>query len=148
MVDDGLLFSVSHAGRMVSIDISTGERVWTIDLSSTETPWLSGDWLFALTTNAELVCISKRSGKIRWVTQLQMYRNEEKKKNPIQWSGPIMISGQLLTVSSEGKALWVSPEEGQIIETDNISGSSYLPPIIVNETIYILNDNGDLTAYN
>ena len=133
---------------MVSIDISTGERVWTIDLSSTETPWISGDWLFALTSNNELVCISKRSGKIRWVTQLQMYKNEEKRKNPIQWSGPIMVSGQLLTISSEGKALWVSPQECQILETNKISGSSYLPPIIVDETIYILNDNGDLTAYN
>ena len=148
IIDDGLLFSVSHAGRMVSIDISTGERIWTIDLSSTETPWLSGDWLFALTSNNELVCISKRSGKIRWVTQLQMYKNEEKKKNPIQWSGPIMVSGQFLTISSEGNALWVSPEEGQILETNKISGSSYLPPIVVDETIYILNDNGDLTAYN
>ena len=38
--------------------------------------------------------------------------------------------------------------EGQILETNKISGSSYLPPIIVDETIYILNDNGDLTAYN
>ena len=85
IINDGQLFSVSHAGRMVSIDISTGERIWTIDMSSTETPWLSGDWLFVLTSNSELVCVSKRSGKIRWVTQLDQYKNEEKKK--IRYSG-------------------------------------------------------------
>ena len=148
IVDDGQLFSVSHAGRMVSIDISTGERIWTIDMSSTETPWLSGDWLFVLTSNAELVCISKKSGKIRWVTQLEQYRNEEKKKNPIQWSGPIMVSSKLLAISSEGKAIWVSPDDGEITNTNKISGSSYLPPLVVDNTVYILNDNGDLSAYN
>ena len=147
IIDDGKLISVSHAGRMVAIDISTGERVWTMDMSSTETPWISGDWLFVLTTNAELVCISKRSGKIRWVTQLKMYKNEEKKKNPIQWSGPVMVSGKLLSISSDGKAIWASPSDGELIKTEKISGSSYLPPIIVDETIYVLNDNGDLTAY-
>ena len=148
IINDGQLFSVSHAGRMVSIDISTGERIWTIDMSSTETPWLSGDWLFVLTSNSELVCISKRSGKIRWVTQLEQYKNEEKKEDPIQWSGPIMVSSSLLAVSSEGKAIWVSPDDGQILSTDKVSGSSYLPPLIVDNTIYILNDNGDLSAYN
>ena len=148
IIDDGQLFSVSHAGRMVSIDISTGERVWTIDMSSTETPWLAGDWLFVLTSNAELVCISKRSGKIRWVTQLEQYRNEEKKKNPIQWSGPVMVSSKLLAISSEGKAIWVSPDDGEILNSDKITGSSYLPPLVVNNTVYILNDNGDLSAYN
>lgn len=117
-------------------------------MSSTETPWLSGDWLFVLTSNAELVCISKKSGKIRWVTQLEQYRNEEKKKNPIQWSGPIMVSSKLLAISSEGKAIWVSPDDGEITNTNKISGSSYLPPLVVDNTVYILNDNGDLSAYN
>ena len=148
IINDGQLFSVSHAGRMVSIDISTGERIWTIDMSSTETPWLSGDWLFVLTSNSELVCISKRSGKIRWVTQLEQYKNEEKKEDPIQWSGPIMVSSSLLAVSSEGKAIWISPDDGQILSIDKVSGSSYLPPLVVDNTIYILNDNGDLSAYN
>ena len=44
-------------------------------------------------------------------------------------------------------AIWASPSDGELIKTEKISGSSYLPPIIVDETVYILNDNGDLTAY-
>ena len=58
-----------------------------------------------------------------------------------------MVSGKLLSISSDGKAIWASPSDGELIKTEKISGSSYLPPIIVDETIYILNDNGDLTAY-
>ena len=53
-----------------------------------------------------------------------------------------------LNISSEGKAIWVSPDDGEILNSDKITGSSYLPPLVVNNTVYILNDNGDLSAYN
>ena len=36
----------------------------------------------------------------------------------------------------------------KITNTNKISGSSYLPPLVVDNTVYILNDNGDLSAYN
>ena len=59
-----------------------------------------------------------------------------------------MVSSKLLAISSEGKAVWVSPDDGEITNTNKISGSSYLPPLVVDNTVYILNDNGDLSAYN
>ena len=40
VADNGRLISISHAGRMVSVDIATGERLWTLDISGTETPWV------------------------------------------------------------------------------------------------------------
>ena len=46
------------------------------------------------------------------------------------------------------QAIWVSPDDGEITNTNKISGSSYLPPLVVDNTVYILNDNGDLSAYN
>ena len=80
VTDKGRLISISHAGRMISVDISSGERLWTLDISGTETPWVSGDWVFALSTNSELIGVSRNAGKIKWVTQLEQYINEEKEK--------------------------------------------------------------------
>jgi outer membrane protein assembly factor BamB len=148
VVDDGKLISISHAGRMVSVDISSGERLWTLDISGTETPWVSGDWVFTLSTNSELIGISRNAGNVKWVTQLEQYLNEEEREDPIRWSGPIMVSDNLLIVSSHGVAAWVSPQTGEIIETTKIPGSFYIAPIIVDEVIYLLNDDGTLVAYN
>ena len=148
VTDNGRLISISHAGRMVSVDISSGERLWTLDISGTETPWISGDWVFSLSTNSELIGISRNAGKIKWVTQLEQYINEEKRENPIRWSGPIMISGKLFVISSHGVAAFVSPQTGEIIETNKIPGSFYIAPIIVDGVIYLLNDSGDLITYN
>ena len=59
-----------------------------------------------------------------------------------------MISGKLFVISSHGVAAFVSPQTGEIIETDKIPGSFYIAPIIVDGVIYLLNDSGDLITYN
>ena len=33
VTDNGRMISISHAGRMISVDISSGERLWTLDIS-------------------------------------------------------------------------------------------------------------------
>ena len=148
VVDNGRLISISHAGRMVSVDIASGERLWTLDISGTETPWVSGDWVFTLSTNSELIGISRSAGNIKWVTQLEQYLDEEEREGAIRWNGPILVSGKLLIISSHGIAAWVSPQTGEIIETSKIPGSFYIAPIIVDEVIYLLSDDGALIAYN
>ena len=148
VADRGSLIAISHAGRMVSVDISTGERLWTLDISGTETPWVAGDWVFTLSTNSELIGISRNAGNIKWVTQLEQYLNEEDREGPIRWSGPLMVSGKLFIISSHGVAAWISPQTGEILETTKIPGSFLIAPIIVNEVIYLLSDDGDLIAYN
>ena len=148
VTDKGRLISISHAGRMVSVDISSGERLWTLDISGTETPWVSGDWVFALSTNSELIGVSRNAGKIKWVTQLEQYINEEKREDPIRWSGPVMISDKLFVISSHGVAAFISPQTGEILETNKIPGSFFIAPVIVDGVIYLLNDSGDLIIYN
>jgi len=148
VTDNGRMISISHAGRMISVDISSGERLWTLDISGTETPWVSGDWVFVLSTNSELVGVSRNAGKIKWVTQLEQYINEEKREDPIRWSGPVMISDKLFVISSHGVAAFISPQTGEIIETNKIPGSFFIAPVIVNGSIYLLNDSGDLIIYN
>ena len=148
VTDNGRMISISHAGRMISVDISSGERLWTLDISGTETPWVSGDWVFVLSTNSELVGVSRNAGKIKWVTQLDQYINEEKREDPIRWSGPVMISDKLFVISSHGVAAFISPQTGEIIETNKIPGSFFIAPVIVNGSIYLLNDSGDLIIYN
>ena len=132
VTDNGRLISISHAGRMVSVDIS----------------WVSGDWVFVLSTNSELIGVSRNAGKIKWVTQLEQYINEEKREDAIRWSGPVMISDKLFVISSHGVAAFISPQTGEIIETNKIPGSFFIAPVIVDGVIYLLNDSGDLIIYN
>ena len=146
VIDAGQVFAISHAGRLVSIDERTGERVWTRDIAGVQTPWVSGGFIFLVNLDAQLIALSRRDGRIRWITQLQRYRNEERLIDPIQWSGPVLAGERLLLVSSQGVLARVSPYTGELTEQRELPDGAYIPPVVAKETVYILTDDAELIA--
>ena len=73
VIDRGRVFAASHSGRMVSLDLRTGERVWERDLASLQSPWVAGDFVYMVTVEAEVVCLSRNDGRIRWVQPLPRF---------------------------------------------------------------------------
>ncbi len=146
VLDRGRVVAISHSGRMVSIDARTGQRVWTRDIGGVQTPWVAGDFIYVVTLDAEVLCISRRDGRIRWITQLPRYRNEKKKEDPIEWAGPVLAGDRLIVVSSDGFAVSVSPYVGGVTGGITIPDGTFIPPIVANKTLYVLTDDADLIA--
>ena len=55
---------------MAAFDLERGAREWTADVTSTQTPWVAGNFLFVLTERGEVVCLVDQGGRIRWVSPL------------------------------------------------------------------------------
>lgn len=146
VIDRDRVYAVSHAGRLVSIDLRSGERIWTRDISGVQTPWIAGDYLYVASSDAELICINALSGHIRWITQLERYRKPKEKKDPIAWSGPVLAGNRLVLVSSRGRAVSVSPYSGEILGEMKISDGTYVAPVVADGTLYILTQDAELTA--
>ncbi|MBX3492850.1 MAG: PQQ-binding-like beta-propeller repeat protein [Parvibaculum sp.] len=146
VIDRNRVIAVSHSGRMVSIDLRTGERVWTRDIGSVQTPWVAGEYIFVVTTSQELLAISRRDGRIRWLSALPRYKNPEKRTGNIEWSGPILVGERLFLVSSDRDAITVSPYTGEIGETISLSGGALIPPVVAGGTVYVLTNNATLLA--
>ncbi|TDI64550.1 MAG: pyrrolo-quinoline quinone [Alphaproteobacteria bacterium] len=146
VIDRGRVIAVSHNGRMVSIDLRSGERVWTRDIGSVQTPWVAGDYIYVVSIDSEIICLSRRDGRIRWITLLQQFENEKKKKGPIFWSGPVLAGDRLIVVSSHGEALSVSPYTGEILGHIDLPHGSFISPIVANETVFLLTDDAKLIA--
>ena len=147
VIDRGRVFAIGHGGRMAALELSTGQRVWERDFAGVNTPWAVDDWVFAVTLEGELVALTRAEGKIRWVTQLERWRNEKKKTGGIEWFGPVLAGERLILVSSESRMVTVAPTTGEIIGTTRLKSSAYLPPVVANGVLYILTDDGTLTAY-
>jgi outer membrane protein assembly factor BamB len=141
------VFAVGKGGRMVSLELVTGQRLWEINLAGISTPWVAGEWLFVVTDDARLLCIARGSGKVRWSTQLARYRVEKKKKDPINWVGPILAGDRLIVANSEGRLVNVSPTDGKIQSETKAGGPVLLSPIVADNTLYILDNDGRLTAW-
>jgi len=147
VIDRDRVVAVSHSGRMVSIDLRRGDRVWEREISSSHQPWVAGDYVFVLANDNEIVCLTRADGKIRWVTPLPRYGDEKDKSDPIRWAGPVLGGNRLIALSSTGQAMSLSPLTGERGSSEDMSAAGYLGPIIANNTLYLLTDDANLSAY-
>ena len=83
IIDNGRVYALGQGGRMAAYELVTGQRIWELNVGGISTPAIAGEWIFALTDDARLITIQRSSGKVRWLTQMPRYENEEKKKNQI-----------------------------------------------------------------
>lgn len=147
IIERGRVYALGQGGRMAAYELVTGQRIWELNLAGISTPAIAGDWIFTLTDEAKLLCIAKSSGKVRWMTQLQRYKNEKKKKNQILWTGPILAGNHLWIANSRGEVMRASVTDGTVSEFTEVGSSVTLAPIVANQTLYVLDDKGKITAF-
>lgn len=146
IIDRGRVFAISHGDTMAAIDMRTGQRIWDRPIGGLESPWVAGDYLFLLTNDWELVCLSRGNGRVFWVRPLPRYEDEEDRKDPIVWTGPLLASDRLIVAGSHGEALAVSPYNGRILGRQELPNGVSVAPVIANGTVYVLTDDADLVA--
>ena len=147
IIDNGRVYALGQGGRMAAYELVTGQRIWELNLAGISTPAIAGEWIFALTDDARLLAIARTTGKIRWLTQLPRWRDEEDKKGPIFWSGPVLAGGNLWAVNSEGHVYRISTGEGSASLFTDLDQPISLAPIVANNTLYILDDSGRISAF-
>jgi hypothetical protein len=62
VIDQGRVFAVGQGGRMVAVELITGQRAWEINIAGISTPWVAGDWVFVVTDRAQLLAGRPRLG--------------------------------------------------------------------------------------
>lgn len=141
------VYAASHSGLFAAFDLRTGERIWMQEIGTLHTPWIAGEFLFVVSTDGEVVALDSESGQIRWITPLQAFRNPDRRKNRIAWAGPILAGGRLVLASSEGELVLLDASTGNRIGDRDLGGPVYVAPIIADETVYVVTDEGRLAAY-
>jgi outer membrane protein assembly factor BamB len=146
VVDSGQVIAVGQGGRMVALDILTGQRQWELNLAGIDTPWVAGDWIFVVTDQAKIICVYRQNGHIRWITQLPQFMKAKSKKGEIDYSGPVLAGGRLIVTGSNGALIYVDPTNGAVQSQTSLRVGVSLSPVVANSTLYILDDNARLHA--
>jgi outer membrane protein assembly factor BamB len=142
VVFKNVVFAIGHGGRMVALDLATGGRRWELPIGGTQTPWLAGDFLYVITNNEELVCI-EADGRIKWVTSLPSVVGDKK----YHFSGPILAGGKLYVSGSDAKLYAITPEDGVVRMRADLPSAASVPPVVVDGTLLVLTDSGQLVAF-
>ena len=147
VIDSGQVIAVGQGGRMVALELISGQRMWELNIAGISTPWVVGDWIFVVTDDGKLISVARANGKVRWITQLPAWRNVAKRAGPISYSGPVLAGGRLLVTSTEGALISVDPTTGAVQGQTDLRAAVSLPPVVANSTLYVLDDEGQLHAF-
>jgi outer membrane protein assembly factor BamB len=147
VIANGVVYALGQGGRMVALDLTSGQRIWEINIAGISTPWVAGDWLFAVTDKSQLLAVQRLTGKIRWISQLPRWTKESKKTGPISYSGPVLAGDRLIVAGSNGALINVNPTNGSFQSQTGAGAGVRFQPVVAGGALYLLTDEGRLLAY-
>lgn len=147
VIDRGRVYAAGHGGVVAAIDLRSGRRFWQAEFVSAQTPWVAGEFIYLLTVDNELVCLTARDGRVKWVTLLPVWQDPEDREGRILWTGPVLAGDRLLVGGTDGEALAVSPYTGKLLGRQRMPDSVSLPPVVADGAIYFLSDDAELVSY-
>ena len=146
VIDSGQVIAVGQGGRMVALDLISGQRQWELNLAGIATPWVAGDWIFVVTDDAKMVCVYRQNGHIRWINQLPQFQRQRPRRGD-RLFGPDPGRGSVDRRGSNGALIYVDPATGATQSQTTAGAGVSLSPVVANSTLYILDDRGRLTAF-
>jgi len=146
VMDEGLVVAISNSNLMAAIDQRRGLPLWEASIGGIQTPWVAGDTVFLVTNEAQLVALRRGDGRVRWTAQLQRFRRPDDRTDPVIWAGPVLAGQRLVLVNSLGEVLFLSPFDGAEQQRLSLSGSMTIQPAVVEGTLLLVTDGGQLLA--
>ena len=146
VIDRGRVFAVGMAGAATSLDLRSGRRVWEREVGGSLTPSVVGDWVFMIARGNQLMALERDNGRVRWITELQSYEDEARRRRPITWSPPLLAGGRILVSSSHRQLLEVDAGSGQTIQRSRLPDGATLQPVVANNSAYLVTDGGDVVC--
>ncbi|HXC73278.1 MAG TPA: PQQ-binding-like beta-propeller repeat protein [Sphingomicrobium sp.] len=147
VIDNGQVIAIGQGGRMVALELNSGQRLWELNIAGISTPWVAGDWIYVVTDDAKLLCVYRQNGHIRWINQLPQFEHPRGKKGEIDYVGPVLAGDRLIVAGSNGTLINIDPTTGSFQSQTNAGAGVTQTPIVANSTLYVYDDAGRLTAY-
>ncbi len=142
------VYAANQFGRLISIDMKTGARNWTVNDGSYSPVWVAGGAVFVVTDGFKLKRLSAATGAEIWAVKLPGYLKQGKRqKTAYVYYGPVMAGNRLIVAGSDGNTRSFNPSTGAALGVVKIQGGAASQPAIVNGVMYILSGNGQLQAF-
>lgn len=148
VIDKNTIFVSSHAGSLISYNLTSGRRIWEQPILTLKNPVLTDTHLFVLDNQQKIICLKKSSGQVKWVHQLKISEDDfNVSEAPIYWYGPLLMNNQLYAFGSNGTVLSINPNTGDIKDTIILDHQIAMAPIVVKGKCYITTPKNDIIVY-
>ncbi|MFY0691146.1 MAG: PQQ-binding-like beta-propeller repeat protein [Paracoccaceae bacterium] len=146
---DGRIYAANQGGRAAALDARNGERIWTVNEGAYSPAWPAGDSVFLISDQAELMRLDAGTGEKIWSELLPYFTRSKLKRRQTVYAhyGPILAGGRLLVASDDGLIRSYDPATGALVGTTELRGGAASNPIVVNGTLYVVTEKGQLAAF-
>jgi len=122
----------TDGGRIVALDLSTGERRWEVTVGGAVfgSPAVSGGATFVASRNGSVIAVAARSGEVRWKRDLG---------SPL-YGSPSVAEGRVFLGTSGGEVVALGAADGSVLWRTAVLGAVGSAPLVCGELIYV----GDL----
>lgn len=154
LIQSGRVISVSNDGTVYAHDLATGQQVWTYNLPNVQFSLrgmaspvaLDSRTVLIASSNAYVYAIDTLSGVPRMQRRVAVSdgRSDLQRLNDID--GDPVVAGQfLVTTSFQGQVTVTDLASQQVIWSED--ASSILRPEVANNTVYVSQADGKISAY-
>ncbi|MDU8911117.1 PQQ-binding-like beta-propeller repeat protein [Aestuariicoccus sp. MJ-SS9] len=151
VIDGNRAYVGNHSGRLVALDVNSGDRIWTLREGALDAVWPVGGSLFFVSDRHELVRVDAGDGTKIWSVGLPGYeptrRPQARRDSAYAQHGPILAGGRLLVAGSDGMIRAFNPEDGSLTGTTEVPGGATTRPVVANGTLYVVSTRGMLHAF-
>lgn len=142
----GALIATSSHGDLVALKIKDGELIFNKKLGINNAAIGCGSYVYYTSNPNVLSAVSKKTGDNVWIVNLleaSQYKDEPK----LYWSAPVLIDSQVFIHNSFGEGMFFSAQTGAYISTIDVISDSTAQPIVANNKLYLMNNDGGIGVY-
>ena len=145
------VFAGNHSGRVVALNVSSGERLWTARHGALGPLWPGGDSVYFVSDRNRLIRLDRETGAQIWAVDLPGYepsRNPNRRRDSAYANlGPILAGGRLIVAGSDGLLRAFDPEDGRLVTSAEIPGGATTRPLVAGGVLYVVSARGVLHAF-
>jgi len=139
VIDGTTLYAVAYQGKLVALDVTSGQEIWAKDLSSFNHLALGFGKIFATTADGVVVAFNQNTGQELW-------RNEKFKYRRL--GPPVVFDRTVLMADLEGYLHVLSVQDGDTLARKRPDSDGVMGNILVSgKQFYVYARSGDIVAY-
>ncbi|WP_419148567.1 outer membrane protein assembly factor BamB [Pseudoalteromonas 'SMAR'] len=138
VVSGAYVYSIAYNGKLVAIDVRSGNVVWDREYSSYRDLSLELNTIYLVDSEGVLYALDKDSGIERW-TQPALRG----------WylTAPVVAGDYIVVGDQEGNLHWLDKSSGELLSRSEFDSSGfYIEPIVVDDKVYVTTRDGELSA--
>jgi outer membrane protein assembly factor BamB len=133
------VYAATYQGRIMALALSSGENVWTHDISSYTGIAADNSQIYITDAKSHVWAFDPNNGNVNWRQPQLEARNI---------TGPAVMGNYLVVGDAEGYLHWMSKQDGHFVARVKMSSSGIIAtPVVDNGVLYVLTKDGHLGTY-